>query len=360
MAKAYHDSGVPVSVVEISEDQEATKNRLSAALSGEKPLFALGINGIGQFSLGSGSIYDAGHIPHVSWLVDHPAYHMSRIEAMPKKFGILALVDQDHDAFVEASIPQAIGTLFLPHGGCAAKETFISQRDLDLVFCGTGASPDALRSEWINFPEPHVACLKAGIEIGSPHPRRPLMDVVTQAFTDLQLRPDRAMYLKVMLQIERYLRAQDRYAALKALDEANIAVDIFGAGWGFASFRNHRVHGSLDFEQTLQLFKRSKMALNVSWFFTSGAHERVFSAMLNGCVAVTHSSRYLNSLPGFRESACIYDDTQSLVDSVRSLLSNEQTIREMGKIGAHFTENGHTFKHRAEDLRHSIINALSA
>ena len=358
MEQAYGDAGVPVTTIQLTDDLETTKDRLTKALE-NKPLFALGVNGIGQFTIEGGSLYDVGGFPHVSWLVDHPVYHMKRMETLPRKFGVLGLVDQEHESFVEASVPHAVATLFLPHAGCVAMTAEEKERDLDLIFCGTGASPNSLRSAWANFPENEVACLEAGIEIGAAHPRLPLMEVATQVFRELRQEPNRALFLNVMLHVERFLRTQDRYMALKALDEQKAPVDVFGAGWDFADFSHHRIHDSVDFESALSLFKRARMALNVSWFFTSGAHERIFSAMLNGCISLTHSSKYLDSLPRFAESACIYRDATSLVDSVRSTLADKKRVKELGDAGKRFSEAGHTFRHRATELRSKIIGALS-
>ncbi len=359
--QAYKRLGLNTIVVDLKIEGEETTNTFRDAILNQNVLFALGINANGQYSVDGKSIYDIAKIPHVSWLIDHPVYHLSRIESLAKDYGIIGVVDRDHAPFLSAAISPPPPSLFLPHGGNPGSDAIPGERDLDVMFSGTGVNPAAIRETWKEADSLRKKGYETGVELSLANPKLKLMDMATQVFTELSFAPDRASFADLMLKVERYLRAYDRYQVLKSLDDAAQPVHIFGDGWEFANFKHHQQHPSVPYNDSIELLKRSKIAINISAFFTDGAHDRIFSSMLGGALSATGTTPYLNELPGFTESALIYGEQQApLAEQIKDALANPTETRAKAEQGKIFAKAGHTFAHRAETLLESIREAFPA
>lgn len=359
IADAYRSIGLTANVIALGRNFEETRSQLIETLGNEKPLFALGLNGAGQFNINQKSIYDIGEFHHVSWLVDHPVYHMDRMETFPKTFGIVTIIDQQHEAFINAAAPNTPNTAFLPLGGCLAKDTAKYDRDIDILFCGTGVSCENLRKNWEQSNQEDLQYLEAGIEIGKANSQVPTMEIVSQVFNSFKLPPDRERFLRLTLNIEQFQRAHHRNSLLMELDNAQISVDIFGNNWDWCAFDHHKVHESVNFDSTLNLYKRSKIGLNISNFFTHGSHDRIFTSMLNGAVSLTNGSNYLDTLEGFEESAVTFAQEKPIAEITRELLSvPKNEFDSLAKQGEEYALANHTFEHRAIALRDALLSSF--
>ena len=368
MEAAYEEDGQSCVTYDLKEDFDTLKHKLIDEFSQAKPLLALGFNAMGQFYVNDKSVYDMVAFPHISWLVDHPVHHILRLELpvdpefrqahVPDNFGLIATIDRGHKQFIDTSLAQKYGCFFLPHGGCKARKESEQPRDLNIVFCGTGTSPDALRNTWKELDAEELKLLEIGVEMDGAEENLPTLELVAKLFTEQEQKPNRKLFMRIMQNVERYGRARERLQTLNILDDAGVKVEVFGKGWGFANFKNHNVHKELDFEEALEIFQRSKMSLNASSFFTDGAHERIFSSMLNGAIPLTNGSKYLDELEGFSEVVEKYDHSDFLAEGARTALENSKELEEKSAAGREFSENGHTFGHRAIELRDIIFNAL--
>lgn len=360
--KAYRKLGYRTVVIDLRDQGETSVEIFRETLQTGNVLFAIGINAHGQFTTPEGkSIYDIAQIPHVSWLMDHPVYHLERIENIGKDFGVVGVVDRDHGEFLSAAVAPPPASLFLPHGGNPGSEAQPGERDLDVIFSGTGVDPETIRAQWSEADSQKKQAYETGVELSLADPKLRLMDMATQVFTKLSFSPDRNSFVDVMLNVERYLRAADRYQVLKSLDEAGQPVHVYGNGWEFAKFKTHELHASVPYNDSIELLKRSKIAINISAFFTDGAHDRVFSTMLGGALSATNTTDYLNELPGFTESALIYGPEQApLHEQIKEALAIPTATQAKADQGKAFAEGGHTFAHRAKTLLDAVTEAFPA
>lgn len=368
MELAYERDGQPYVTFDLTEDFEILKQQLIDEFSRARPLFALGFNAIGQFYVKDKSVYDMVGFPHLSWLVDHPVHHIARIEIpvdpelrqahVADNFGLIATIDREHKQFVDVSFAQKYGCLFLPHGGCKARQRKDESRDIDIVFCGSGVSPEELRNSWKNIDEQERKLTEIAIEMDEGGDRLSTLELVAKTFSDQDQKPNRKLFIRIMQKVERYGRARERLNCLNALDDAGLKVLVFGKGWEFARFKAHEIKKDLAFEEALDVFQKSKTSLNASSFFHDGAHERIFSSMLNGAVPLTNGSKYLDELEGFSSVVEKYDCLESLVEVTKNALGNELELQEKSDAGRILADQGHTFGHRAIELRDLIFNAL--
>jgi len=367
---AFVKDGQKFVTFDLRHNFESIKQQLVETLNTGQTLFALGINCMGQFFSDNISVYDILKIPHISWLVDHPIHHFSKIDIpydskkqishIPEKFGVIATIDDSHKQFIDITFNQHYGCLFLPHGGCVAKNDIERSRHIDAVFCGTGISPEIYRQKIKEENIEDFRLTEKVVELSSvKNERRNLLELTTKVFTEEQQKPDRKRFIKVMQNAERYWRAKERFRSLKVLDDNRISVNIFGNGWEFADFKIHRIRKALSFEESLEVFQQSKLSLNSSSFFTHGAHERIFSSMLNGAVSITSTSNYLDNLKGFNKVAEVFKTLDELPDRMADSLKKSKILREKSNASKIFARKGHTFGHRALELRDTIWHCLN-
>ena len=85
----------------------------------------------------------------------------------------------------------------------------------------------------------------------------------------------------------------------------------------------------------VQAMRDARIALNVMPWFKDGAHDRVFTAMLQGTVALTDDSRYLREECRDGENICFYSlrALEQLPDQVVSLLEDPVRMAELAERG---------------------------
>ena len=113
-----------------------------------------------------------------------------------------------------------------------------------------------------------------------------------------------------------------------------------------------------DSEQVLKLMSQSKVALNVLPSFHEGAHDRIFNAMLCGCVCVTDSNAYLDGILINDENALIYDAPWDAASAIKAALDKDNALamEELAMRGRILAEN-HTWEMRAKQLERMLNEA---
>ena len=82
MEEGYRLHDQKVCTFDLTANFENTRKSLIDLLEKGRPMFALGINAMGQFYVEDKSIYDLVAFPHISWFVDHPVHHLNRLETI--------------------------------------------------------------------------------------------------------------------------------------------------------------------------------------------------------------------------------------------------------------------------------------
>src|SRR5690606_37253109 len=114
------------------------------------------------------------------------------------------------------------------------------------------------------------------------------------AARNLYLDPELTRKLfKILPLADKYIRMKRRMDCLGVLAKNGVRIKVFGNGWDKAPFASGlEIHKAVSFLELLALIGRTKIVLNILPLFSDGSHERVFSAMLNGAVAITDQNRY--------------------------------------------------------------------
>lgn len=155
--------------------------------------------------------------------------------------------------------------------------------------------------------------------------------------------------------IDSYVRAFYREELLRALTDNGIVVDIYGNGWDAfdcANKENLRIHPPVDYEESLEIMANTKISLNSIPSYKAGAHERIFSAMVNGSLCVTDPSEYLSEQFADGEEVVYYqrDNIQKAAREVLYYLENEDEAEKITQKARQVALRSHTWEARAKDV----------
>lgn len=233
-----------------------------------------------DISLEGKPLSDLWQISHLSLLLDPPIYSLHQFQS---KSGFVSCVDEFDCAFV-----RALGfsnVFFLPHGGESAYLTVVGQaRPYDVVFFGTCIDYEAVAAAW---PPAEKELLFAASD-------RVLSNQeisIVQALVQLGVKEGDLPRLHT--EVDRYICGKERIELIRSIK--NHKVHIWGSGPWEKFCPNHIVNPALPFDQVLEVMKKSKVTLNSSPRFKSGAHERIFYASLCGSSVYTAENPYLKT-----------------------------------------------------------------
>ncbi|MGI9862418.1 glycosyltransferase [Moorella naiadis] len=354
---AFQSLGKDVDIVDFLAPDSSM--RLQEAFAGPIEL-VIAFNAIGiDFRLGAKSLYDAREVPFVAIMVDHPVYHLQRLEQEVENL-IIACVDRSHVNFINNYFSFQKSSIFLPHGGCYVSQGSINPnqqpRDIDVLFGGSFADPDILRNLW-NDPKNLLTNLLNDIADF----------LLTQDCLSIEEGADqvlaaRGIYLSYELTrkfilllplVDKYIRAYRRLACLKTLARSGLKVEIYGSNWESAGLDgNFIIHQAISFPEMLNLMQRARIVLNIGPNFPDGSHERVFSAMLNGAVAVSDYNKFYAQEFVNGENIILYSWTKldTLPDQVAGLLSRQDKLNEIALAGRRLAIQKHTWLERAQTI----------
>lgn len=342
-------------------DSTAVK-QLEQAL--EQPVFfALGMNGVGmELKAGGSSLYDAYNFPYFAFLVDHPYYHYERLQ-IPVNNLIVSCVDQTHAAYLREYHSRTFSRVFVPHGGSINAERLSwSDRSYDLVFAGTYADPDDFRQQWLGFDKHLSELLDDTAESAMYDNTRPLMDVMQEKLADKGL-GENPVYLRklagLLSAVDSYVRHRRRQELIAAVSRHN-EIRLFGNGWERhpTAVKQGKavVHPSISFQKVHSLVAQSKIVLSSLPYFIHGGHERIFTSMLGGAIALTDGNAYLNRHFKAGEEIATYDlrEMDKLGGHIAHLLENSDDSARMAEAGRQAVLNGHTWTHRAQAIAEAV------
>ena len=106
----------------------------------------------------------------------------------------------------------------------------------------------------------------------------------------------------------------------------------------------------------LRAIERAKISLNVMPHFKAGAHDRVFTSMLAGCVSLTDPSEYLNEVitPWENYAPFTLEEPESVCEVAGRLLRDTEYAQTVADNGCTLASAEFTWKRNAE----SILDAL--
>lgn len=364
LAEEYTAMGYHVRLVRIHESFSSVKELCEYLSQGETVMITFNFHAIQReaifYTEEKELLWDLYSVFCINIIVDHPFYYYDELKSLPKRY-LQICIDQDHTDYMKRFYPQIALGETLPLAGCRFREDFpfadkdnlpdISSvpgfcfqseaektdilpqesRSTSVVFTGCFTNPDFFLpymkrngKEYEVFYQGILDDLLANPdrcihEVYLQHLNRELPDLGSEDLTNV---------MNKMIFLDLWTRFTFRGRVIRSLVDAQIPVRCIGAGWETLSCKNPSLltqSGYSDTQICLKEIAGAKISLNVMPWFKKGAHDRIYSSMLNGAVCVTDPSSYL--LEHFtNDDTLVYyrlNQIDSLPQIVLDLLSSE-------------------------------------
>lgn len=145
-----------------------------------------------------------------------------------------------------------------------------------------------------------------------------------------------------------------RERVLKSLLEGGIRVDVYGANWNncrLNKFPNLVRHSDITVEESLAVWKKSKLALNIMSWHKGGFTERMANIMLAGAVLVTDDTTYLHGKYDDKDMLIFHlQEPEKLVEKIKALLGDNELRNSIAENGRKRAKEEHTWDKRAEQF----------
>ncbi|MFC5469744.1 glycosyltransferase [Cohnella suwonensis] len=363
LAEAFRLLGHTPVVIDLVENDALTQLE-NALTSGSNFVFSLNAIGI-DFKVGERSLYDVVNIPFVTALVDHPHYHIERLNNKISKSAVTCL-DHSHLRFLSNYYPSnhfKVKAFWMPGGSTVREKTdqdvdsFLRQRTIPLLF--TGSYRGVPKRTWSGSGLRSVPNIMDDVcDLMLSHDYLAAEDALDEVlkhrgivFSEDQRK---IMHKYCLEQVGRYIEAYRRHLCLESLGKAGVPMEIYGNGWDGLSEKwpTFRFKGTGSVEETLDLQQQSKICLHTNNNFVEGGHERVFNAMTNGAAVVSETSLfYDNAFENGKEMiAFSWKDLNDLPERIMHYLDNPETLWEIANAGHQKAKLEHSWVRRAEQI----------
>lgn len=338
-----------------------------------KVAFGIGLDGCGMTwdieGVGEINLYEKYDVPHVSVMLDLPYNKCATGMEKPCARHIVTLLDYSALDYMKYAYPdKAADAIFLPLAGMeysVDRSVFDAEKKPYDVVVSAGT--------WgMNWGEENLA--RQWHENGTG---RYIANILDDAADYLECNADNVLpalklalaargmlgedYLRKMLpycwDLLLYIKSYRRIKAVELLVRNDLPVDVFGSGWERVAFADKlRLHGPVSYEESLHVAAQAKIIFQDQAEFNHGAHDRVFTGMLNGAVVVSEFSRYLAD--EFEEGRDLFlfdwQDGEKQVQVIKELLADESKRLATAVSAYGKADRRHRWQHRAERILEAV------
>lgn len=336
-----------------------TLEQLTHFITSRQPELVLACNAI------CGKIVEdavAGFGKYVTVIYDNLVVHTDRLSDLGEASAVFSC-DAIYAEYIRKRYPKIGLVGFLPlSGNGTGQQIPYEQRTYDLLFTGSYFNTNKTYETLRSVPDDNIrAIAMQTAQDMIDHPSLVLwdsLDGVLNAWGISMSVEQKTRLLDVFSCIDIFVRAYVRDAVMHRIVNGDIPIHIFGNGWENFSCKHrenlilHEGHG----EVAMTALANSKLSLNVMPWFRAGIQERNIAAMLAGTVSVTDSSRYIEENFTDGEDIVLYslENLEELPGIITRCLEDTERSRQIAERGYEKAVNGHTWKHRVEQLLKEI------
>lgn len=327
-------------------------------------------------------IWENHGIVCINILVDHPLYYHSKLADPPVSQMHVFCVDREHVSYMKRFYP-AVPVDFLPLAGNCILGQEISydtqgcyrqkmefknipyqKRKYDIVFTGNYTPVEHLYREIDRQGAEYRVFYYEIMEDMKAHPWISIDQMLeTHIRQELGEVPDTELRAAIagMVFIDICMRSYFRGEVIKCLAEHKIPVHVFGANWEKLDCNSHEYiikNGrEVDSVTCADAIADAKISLNVMPWFKDGAHDRVFTAMLQHTLSLTDDSRYLREKFTDKKELVFYslEKRDELPELVRELLGKSKECTEIAERGYERAVREHTWRQRAKEKLMDLV-----
>lgn len=393
MAAAFEKMNYHLFFVDFKNTDNSVKHVRKFIKPGSTALLTfnfIGLSGEKEFTETDGnSIWENYQIPQFCIMVDHPMYYYDQLQQGTKGL-VTFCVDRGHVQYMHRFYPE-VPCYFLPLAGNlpSGEEQSPDERILPGEKRSPGGSlsvfdwiPWEQRAYEVSFIANYVALPK--LEEHFAERTQEYIDFYHEILEELRKKPadpiDDVMERMILREIpeasqgeicsaqhgleflDLYNRSFYRQKVIRTLVDAGVRVHVFGKDWDkiTCSHPENLIQNGkmITSAECVEVIRNSKIALNVMPWFKEGAHDRIFTAMLNGALSVTDDSRYLTEVLTDRSNVSFYQLTEldKLPKQIEALQEHPAAALAMRDKAYQYAKENHTWEKRARELNEFIRN----
>ncbi|MCR5119041.1 MAG: hypothetical protein K6B44_05415 [Lachnospiraceae bacterium] len=357
LAAAFERAGIKTAFFDITPwlSKEPDEEALRPVLNGGYDA-VLAVNAVGQeaYTYDNRNIYDIMDVPFYNYILDHPFVHHVDLKRGPKKYRVICM-DRHHADFIKRCFPNIEKAYFQPLGGIGADPAELlfedfTAREYGLVYTGTRMRLDEMEKQIAEYPPAirrlSLSCIEYMLDNRGLSPEEALENVLGSMGIREIPGEDFLNYSVVTAIANRYLCAYVREEAVRYLLASDAAVDIFGNGWediAEEAGSNAVFHEAVDYRKTAEIYKRSKLVLNVMPFFRDGSHDRIPTALMCGAGVISDHSAYLDETMNDKIFFFDIEKPGELPERVKNIMSDERALFERVKAGKAYADKNMSY-----------------
>ena len=311
-------------------------------------------------------ILDLIDAPFFNYIVDHPLYHHPGLQIHLKRYYAVG-IDEYHCAYMKKHYPNLTDVFCLPLAGTKAVGSHIfEERKKEYLFLGTYLMDDnithriqALRNQLNN------ATYQLALDLYESwdEEKRPIEEELekllitysgakneedmTEFIRDVYELSGFPELLNHMFLVDQKKRNERRLDLLTILAESGEKIDVVGEGWettGIGEYSNVSVKRGCSMSRSFEVMNGYQKVFDVNPLFHRGFHDRVSSAMANGCLCVS------DMFPGLDEGLVNGDNIvlykRKNLESVIAELSaqTQEQISQIASSGYELWKENYTWK----------------
>lgn len=311
-------------------------------------------------------LYNYVNTSHISLLQDAPYSAKVGNIHIPARNHIICYLDRSHQQMMdllELTTPNS-KKIFLPMAGCTIsnknlEEIIHQEKKYDVVVCA-GLWNGNPQREWHDKADRVTSVILDNI---ADYMEKYPVNIYTATkivFDEMGLNikimlPFLKEYLWSLLE---YIKIYRRIKAVSFLVDNGIKPDVFGGGWENTFYADKlNIHGAITYPESIKVISQAKILFQDQAEFNDGAHDRVFTAMLNGTVVVSEYSKYLAEEFEDGKDIFLYDwkNGAARLNMLNNILCNKSMYDKIIISAYNKTNERHRWINRAKQIINEVI-----
>lgn len=299
-------------------------------------------------------LHERIHAPQYNFIFDHPIWVKNHLEYRADNFYILTH-DANYQKFVSQYFKQ--NAFLFPPAGMESRIEGEVERIYSLTFVGTYVDywEHVL---WIHQLERKDRFLANHfLSVMRKNPEMTAEEAFACTLKKCGIETDDKMFMETLYKMRRAVCCVIYYYRKRIIEillQAGLQIDVFGDSWQDCPLRKYPnliCHSNVTVEESLMIWKQSKMSLNVMTWHKAGFTERMANIMLAGAVLVTDDTKYLKECYDDNDMVIFQlDNLTELPRRVKELLEDSDTRKGIAENGRKKTLQEHAWDRRAEQF----------
>ncbi len=299
-------------------------------------------------------------VPYVLYSVDLSAYYFHIVY---NKLAIVTSIDEEDIALLHS---MGFNKSFLLPLACEKniRCNLSDSKEFPIVYIGTCWDYESEIELWKKKLAPHVVDIMLEV-CDAVFKGKSQIRVMHDILRERNLRLDDVPYCVMQRQITQYTKGKDRVDLVRSIKKH--PVHIFGRnnlhkGWDhyLKGQENVHIHPSVNFIESIELMRQSKIVLNGAPQFRHGLHDRIFNGLGSGALVLTDDNPIMKNHFIDGEDLLLYRQGEcgGIDDKIAPYLENANLRNEIVMSGREKVLKSHTWDHRAEVFIREVSKSL--